>query len=142
MSDDDYFPEEMLLEYRKILVDQHYQDSARFEQVMLTISTGVLGISVVFLKDIIGNNPAENSLIWLYLSWGFVVLSLLLILFSFTPAMNNKENLISQIDEAIKTQDAPTSWKSKRVARIMSSIAVICLGFGIGSYLIFAILNI
>lgn len=52
MSDDDT---ENYLKERKLLIDAQQQSYQQFDKAILTLSSGGLGVSIIFLRDILGS---------------------------------------------------------------------------------------
>ena len=61
-----------LSEYRKHLQTAEQKSQEDFDKTVLSLSGGALGISFVFLKDVIGPNPVVNPgmLFAAWVAWG------------------------------------------------------------------------
>jgi hypothetical protein len=61
-----------LSEYRKHLQAAEQKSQEDFDKTVLSLSGGALGISFVFLKDVIGPNPIvqPNMLFAAWVAWG------------------------------------------------------------------------
>ncbi|WP_134984071.1 hypothetical protein [Xanthomonas axonopodis] len=57
-------------EYRQWLVVAEQKAQEDYDKTVLTLSGGALGISFAFVKDIVGQNPIQNSS-WLLISTHF-----------------------------------------------------------------------
>lgn len=86
-----------LLEYRKVLVAADQKGQEEFDKAVLALSGGGLGVSIVFLKDIVGTSAIELPLLLMgaWVSWG---LSTLLVLMSYHLANLTVRAGIRQID--------------------------------------------
>lgn len=69
------------LSYRKVLVEGATEQGKSYEKQLLTLATGLLGASLIFLEKI-APNPASESMIYLYLSWGCLLFSIVSIVTS------------------------------------------------------------
>jgi len=69
-------------EERKHLVDCIYKTSNLYDQSILTLSSGALGLSITFIKQITQNIKAPTILI-LIIAWIFLVLAIIITLISF-----------------------------------------------------------
>lgn len=71
-----------LAEYRQWIVAAEQKSQDDFDKTILSLAAGGLGISIIFLKDIVGSNPLvwPTVLVW---SWGLLIASILFILMSF-----------------------------------------------------------
>ncbi|WP_374562557.1 hypothetical protein [Ideonella sp.] len=85
------------LEYRKLLVEAERKGQEEFDKTVLSLSGGALGVSFVFLKDVIGNQPLDlpGLLIAAWVSWGFSTLAVLL---SYHLSIHTIRRCIEQID--------------------------------------------
>lgn len=80
-------PESQLEEYRKLLSELESGMQKSFDQSILTISAGALGLSLAFLKDVIGDRPLQcpSALILAWISWS---LSITCIIASFLTSVH------------------------------------------------------
>lgn len=70
----------MMGDYRKFLVAAEQKSQEDFDKTVLSLSGGALGISFVFLKDVIGTNTIQfpSLLLAAWICWAFSSLSVLL----------------------------------------------------------------
>ena len=61
--------------------------SGRYDRWILTLSGGALGLSITFIEKI-AKNPTPETLLWLKLSWGCLVISLLSALLSLVTSQS------------------------------------------------------
>jgi hypothetical protein len=54
----------------------------KYDQYIITLSSGALALSVLFLEKVV-RKPEPSTLIWIFMSWSFFAFTLLLSLFSF-----------------------------------------------------------
>lgn len=93
-----------LVGYRQQLVEAEQKSQEDFDKTVLSLSGGALGISFVFLKDVIGASPifSPNLLFLAWISWG---LSTFCVLLSFFFSHLALRRAIDQVDSgAIETQ--------------------------------------
>jgi len=91
---------------RQALYEMHLQrawedrqsSSDSFDKSLLTVSSGALGVSLVFIKDIV---PLPHA-VWmplLYSSWGFLAACVVLTVFSFRLSVAALDRHIDHLDE-------------------------------------------
>jgi len=71
--------------YRDLLQELSIKSQDQYDKTLLTISTGALGLSFAFIKDIVNISSATN-INFLTGSWICLTLSILCILISFLSA--------------------------------------------------------
>ena len=86
-----------LVEYRKHLVAAEQKSQEDFDKTVLSLSGGALGISFVFLKDVIGPNPV-NGPGWLLAAWIAWGASSLCVLASYFMSHLALRKAIAQVD--------------------------------------------
>jgi hypothetical protein len=71
---------EHLADYRKVLVAADQKGQEELDKAVLSLSGGGLGVSLVFLKDIIGTDPIlfPSLLMGAWVAWGISTLAVLL----------------------------------------------------------------
>lgn len=84
-------------EYRKVLIAAEQKSQEEFDKTVLSLSGGALGVSFVFLKDVIGDAPVAVPwlLIAAWVCWG---LSTLAVLASYHLSVLTIRCCIRQID--------------------------------------------
>ena len=66
-------------DYRKFLIDAAQKIAESFDKTVLALSGGALGVSIAFVKDIVGKPSVQHA--WsLYTAWGCWLLSVSLLL--------------------------------------------------------------
>jgi hypothetical protein len=125
-------PENPLLEYRKWLVAAEQKSQEDFDKTVLSLSGGALGISFVFLKDVIGPNPIQSPTL-LFLAWVAWALSTFAVLLSFHLSHLALRKAIAQVDAgSIHQQKAGgvfsslTKWLNLSGA-ILFLVGVLCI---------------
>jgi hypothetical protein len=89
--------DEGLKEYRKHLVESEYKAIEAFDKSVLTLSSGAFGITVLFLKEIVGDDPvvARWAIIWAWSCW---VASIACTLLSFWSSQRAFRRAIIDVD--------------------------------------------
>ena len=67
---------QVYIDERKALVDGEQSSAENFDKNIITLAAGALGISLIFIEKI-APDPNKQTLIYLYLAWGSLLLSLL-----------------------------------------------------------------
>jgi hypothetical protein len=80
--------------------------SGRYDKWILTLSGGALGLSITFIEKI-AKNPTIDTLWWLKLSWGCLILSLLSALLSLVTSQSAIRENRKELDLANIEQRAP-----------------------------------
>jgi len=80
--------------------------SGRYDKYILTLSGGALGLSITFIEKI-ASNPTSDTLIWLKLSWGCLVVSLLAALLSLVTSQSAIRENREELDSAHSENRAP-----------------------------------
>lgn len=89
---------ENLKKYRQQLTEIEQKIGDSFLKTLLTLSGGALGLSLAFIKDIVGENPMVNPKI-LVASWSLLTISLASILLSLYLGISAYRHAINQIDK-------------------------------------------
>ena len=84
VSDEDQKPStgDHLDEYVRQLIDSEKDAQDNYDKTILSLSSGALGISFAFIKDIVGTDPISNPSL-LILAWICWVISMTSVLYSF-----------------------------------------------------------
>lgn len=125
-SGDDY------QEYRSTLVAGRQESQSKYDRNLIALSSGALGISFAFIKDVLGALP-ENTF-WLMVAWSCWTLSLTLTLGSFLSSQWAMTKAIRQVDSRdIQHVDRPGGpWRT----------ATEWLNLGSGTVFIFGVISI
>jgi hypothetical protein len=89
-----------LKKYKDNLYTSLSRDLSEFEKNFLLISGGILAFSITFIKEIVKIDEA-SCLILLYISWGFIILSIGLMMFAFLKSSIASDELWSIVDDFI-----------------------------------------
>jgi hypothetical protein len=91
-------PEELHDEYRKKVWEDTKSGSENFDKYLLTFSSGALGLSLSFIKDVV---PLKEAIWipWLIASWVAFLLCILVTLFSFRVSIRALEKMVPHLNE-------------------------------------------
>lgn len=117
---------EALSAYRTWLVSAEQKAQEDFDKTILSLSGGALGISFVFLKDVIGSNPISQPslLLGAWLAWAFSTFS---VLTSYYLSHLALRRAISQVDDGSIYSQAPGGPFARLTAILNASGAVLFL---------------
>ena len=87
-----------LKEYRVDLLQRLNKLNENYDKLIVTLAGGALGLSVVFVKDILKQNPIYSNY-FLTLSWILFVLSLTSVLCALLFGIAANKKAITQVDE-------------------------------------------
>lgn len=120
MSDDDT---ENYLKERKLLIDAQQQSYQQFDKAILTLSSGGLGVSIIFLRDIL---PIEQITNYCFLigSWILFTISILSTLISFLTSQYAYNKQLELIDAYFLNKDSDALTKKNRFAQITEGLNV------------------
>ena len=133
-------PEDDLSDYRKHLQAAEQKSQEDFDKTVLSLSGGALGISFVFLKDVIGPNPIiEPGLLFVaWVAWGT---STFCVLASYYASHLALRKAIKQIDsKTIRTEKAG-GWFRPVTATLNAAGAILFL-VGVCTITLFANANL
>lgn len=113
-------------EYRRWLVAAEQKSQEDFDKTVLTLSGGALGISFVFLKDVIGPQPIVLSsfLLAAWLTWAFSTFS---VLTSFYLSHLALRSAIGQVDDGTIHKQTPGGVFARLTAILNATGAVLFL---------------
>jgi hypothetical protein len=129
-----------LVEYRKHLVGAEQKSQEDFDKTVLSLSGGALGISFVFLKDVVGANPVLGPgwLLAAWISWGTSSLSVLASYFMSHLALRAA---ISQVDDGT-IYSKPAGGVFRRWTAILNAAGAILFLSGVLFITVFAGTNL
>lgn len=132
--------DEKLEKYREYLLDVERQLKDKYEKLVVALAGGSLGLSITFLKDIVGDT--EPVCAWtLLIAWAMFVISIGCTLGAIYFGMEAYRKAILQVDDgSIREQKA--GGKFARITKLLHKIAAIALILGLVLISIFAFLNL
>lgn len=78
----DYLTQEAYDKERDILLDLQNKNADEHNKQILTLTAGILGLTITFISNI-APNPPPQTMIWLVLGWGGLVVSMAAMMTSF-----------------------------------------------------------
>lgn len=133
-------PPEVDPEYRQWLVVAEQKAQEDFDKTVITLSGGALGVSFVFVKDIVGTNPIQNPS-WLICAWSAWALSTFAVLASFYLSRLALRRAIEQCDDNTIFCQPPGGFFS-RITRWLNASGAILFFVGICFMAAFATKNL
>ena len=120
MSDDDT---ENYLKERKLLIDAQQQSYQQFDKAILTLSSGGLGVSIIFLRDIL---PLEQITNYCFLigSWILFTISILCTLISFLTSQYAYDEQLELINRYFLNKDSDALTKKNTFAQITGGLNI------------------
>lgn len=127
-------------EYRQWLIAAEQKAQDDFDKTVLSLSGGALGISFVFLEDVIGTNPIISPcyLLAAWVSWGF---STLAVLVSFYLSHLALRRAISQVDSGTIHSQRPGG-KLAIATAVLNAMGALLFVLGVCSITAFAQANL
>jgi hypothetical protein len=131
---------ERLADYRKWLVTAEQKSQDDFDKTILSLSGGALGISFVFIKDIIGPHPIVHPgfLLAAWLTWAFSTFS---VLTSYYLSHLALRRAISQVDNG-SIYSQPPGGKFARWTAILNAAGALLFLIGVCCITVFACYNL
>lgn len=133
-----------LVEHRTHLVELSNNQIGLFDKSTLALSTGALGISILFLDkltDLLNIVDVE----YLIYSWILLLATILLNLASYLSSWSENRKLVKIIDDAIIEGDAEQFYKNSKERKLTRTLNYVCLiTFSVGVILlaVFALKNL
>ena len=120
MNDDDT---KNYLKERKLLIEAQQQSYQQFDKAILTLSSGGLGVSIIFLRDIL---PLEQITNYCFLigSWILFTISITCTLISFLTSQYACDDQLKLIDAYFLKKDLDVSTKKNRFAQITEGLNI------------------
>jgi hypothetical protein len=113
---------QLFLEHQKQAWIDIQSSSDEYDKSILTLSSGGLGLSLAFIKDIVPLKEAI-ALSLLYCSWGAFTLSILLTVFSFRLSVLAHENHIDNLRQYYLENKKECYDKGRWAARVLEILA-------------------
>lgn len=85
-------------EYRKHCVEARQKAQVDFDKILLVLAGGALGLSLTFVKEVLGANVVPSSKFLLGSGWVLLVASLLAVLASFCASRYALGSTIKRLD--------------------------------------------
>lgn len=132
-----------LYEYRGQLIEIGLQQLGLFDKSLLALSTGSIGISILFLGSVT-NSIDMRSLYILAISWFLLLATILLNLMSYYLSWSNNLKRVSLVDEAIKSGNSDPLYaiKDGELVKWVAIISIVTFAVGLIFLAIFALNSI
>lgn len=134
---------EVYLEERRALIEAQQQAFQQLDKAILTIASGGLGLSIVFLKDIFTRSAIVHT--WLLvISWALFVCAILSTLISFLTSQFAYKQQLALTDKHFANVDESSVMdksRSKRATEFLNVISVCVLVLAIVALVIFISIN-
>jgi len=132
--------EESFEEYRNSLISAKQNAQNSFDKHLISLSGGSLGISIAFIKNIIGDKQIICSQ-YLLTSWILWTLSIALMLASFFTSRLAFDKAIYQVDnKTIRKEHPGGAWD--KTTSVLNALGGICFLYGLIFIIIFVSLNL
>ncbi len=139
---------QVYIDERKTLVSASLEQSRLFDKAILTLSSGALGLSLTFIRQIIPEGCEPEKTYFLVFAWVFLTVSIVSTVISFQTSSKacSKQIKIMEIDYGIA--EKPTNHKNTRLSfyhRLtcwLNIFSVLCFIIGIIFLSVFSIHNL
>jgi hypothetical protein len=132
--------DERLKEFEKELVELHTKSYDNYDKKLSYLSASSIGVSMVFLKDIVGDID-DVKLRWLLLSaWILLTFTLVLNLFSHTFTAKRHNATLDEIRSNKYNRESAIA-RNKQI-RDFNNLINWLFGFGMGALVLFVIINL
>jgi len=99
-------------DFRTTLDELERKSQESYDKAILTLSGGALGVTISFVKDVIGDHAAKDTPLML-ISWCCWGLSLLCVLFSHYFSQLALRKTIQQLDAGTLAHETPGGWMDR-----------------------------
>jgi hypothetical protein len=119
-----------LTDYRRWLVESEQKSQESFDKTVLSLSSGALGVSFVFIKDVVGGMQNVQWLTLLLCSWLSWGLSSVAVLVSFYASQQALRHAIIQVDnDTIREQ--PVGGSFAKATAWLNGVSVVLFLVGV-----------
>src|SRR5262245_42473762 len=102
----DYLPQDVYKEERKLLVDLHKANADQHDKAILTLTAGLLGLTLTFISSM-APNPPHWTMYILAGGWAGLVLSIVTMLFSFLTGQWGCDHQMKLLDHHAANAERP-----------------------------------
>lgn len=126
--------------YRQSLIAAEQTMQGEYDKGVLTLSGGALGLSLVFLKDVVGANPLVHSgcLLAAWIAWGLSIAFVLASYFTSTKAL--RRAVLETDAQTIYMTLAQSGWAT--ATQWLNALGGACFFIGILLLVIFVAFNL
>ena len=126
-------------EYRNYLIESKQSSQNTLDKYLISLSSGSLGLSIIFINNIIKDNPIYCKG-FLIISWILFSITILFVLISFLSSIHSFSKAISQTDsEKIHKETPGGTWNV--FTKILNVINILFFILGLIFLLTFVSLN-
>jgi hypothetical protein len=134
------------LDERKGLVEAKRQLSMHYDNLILGLASGAIGVSIAFMKDIVPRGPEPGSTPWLVAAWISLVVCIGALALSFWASQRSYKLAIDDLDAshqpgAVPAQPTDAPWWSS-ATRNCNLIAIVSFVLGVALLTTFVGLNL
>src|SRR5260370_30305412 len=120
--------EKLYDEHRKQAWEALHSSTENFDKSILTLSSGALGLSLSFIKDIVPLGHAAWRLL-LYLSWGFFGLCILLTVLSYQLGIRAQQEHLKNLPKYYLENDDKAAKQKSWFWRAVEAFSLVSAGF-------------
>lgn len=137
MSFEEGLPRSEYLELRKMYITGEQDSYKSLDSSLLTLSTGVIGLSVTFVHDLI-KNPQYSQI--LFASWICFIITIILVLISFVTAQKDFRKQ-QEILDSIYHSEQPKKNRWPNFTSVLNILSALCFVAGVAMLVYFGYLN-
>lgn len=126
-------------EYRNYLMESKIYSQNTLDKYLISLSSGALGISIIFVENIIKSKPIYFKCL-LTISWILFSITILLVLISFFSSIRSFSKAIKQTDSNDIHKEEPGGYWNK-FTKYLNIINLILFTIGLITLLLFVSLN-
>lgn len=134
-------------DFRKILLDRELRIGEGFDKTLITLSGGALGLTVTFVKDVVGPGQIVCAS-WLLAAWVLWSVSLTSILAAYYFGQLAYRRAIEQFDARLQSDSDETVDKEKfggvytDVVNALNKIGATAFVLGLAAIIVFTFMNL
>ena len=133
-------PTPVMDQYRRVLEDSERHQQDAYDNTVLMLSGGALGISFVFLKDVIAGRPIQNPAL-LLAAWTCWALSAALVLAGFYVGVMSHRRAIESLEKGKAYSETPGGRWAK-TASALNPTAGLLFFLGVAAMMAFVFRNL
>lgn len=131
--------------YRRELLERQRANSSSFDKAVLTLSSAGLGVSISFIKNIIGDLEVAQCVILLQLSWGCFAAAIVSTILSFMTSQSAITKHLTFAEKYyLENKDEYFNKRTpmEKATRFLNSLSGIIFMVAVALIVIFVIVNI
>ncbi len=131
---------EALKKYRNHLIKADQKSQEDFDKTLLTVATSSLGVSLVFIREFVGDGPVASTA-YILVGWSLLASSVGCVIFGFYLSRFALRKAIRQIDSGAIYSEKPGG-RIAIVVEVLNGISGLLLLLGIAAVIYFAFDNL